>query len=207
MPITGHRTTADDVRNFEAGPLLLGAGALLLFVGLFLDWYKPGFDAWTVFEVWDLALAATAVVALVAAAGRMGFTQRRPNAWLVSPAALALVVVLVELLDPPPAAVGGDPATGIWLALAAAALMALGAVLSVARISVAVNIAGPPEKEPTAEPPPPRAPLAPDPDAEAPTATRPRRRIVARPGAADDPSYPDEPTSSQRPPTAPTRRH
>jgi hypothetical protein len=207
MPITGHRTTADHVRNIEAGPLLLGVGALLLFVSLFLDWYKPGLAAWTVFEVWDLALAAAAVVALVAVAGRMGFTQRRPDAWLLSPAALALVVVFVQLVDPPPAALDSDPDTGLWLASAAAALMALGAVLSVARISVAVNIAGPTADEPTAGGSAVHDQLAPDPGAEAAASARSRRRVVATPDAADDPSYADDPTPSQRSPSAPTRRH
>jgi hypothetical protein len=187
--------TTGDMRNIDAGPLLLGAGALLLFVSLFLHWYKPGLDAWTIFESWDLVLTATAVVALMAVAGRMNFTQPRPDAWLLGPAALALVVVVVELINPPPLALGGDPEAGLWLALASATLMALGAVLSVARISVAVNIAGARRTEP----------IAPDPDAEPATPARSRRRIVGEPAATSGSPDGDEPAAGKRPPTAPTR--
>ena len=134
--------TPDPMRNVEAGALLIGLGALLLFVGLFLDWYQPGLDAWTVFEAWDLVLALLAVAALVAVAGRMGFGPPRPAAWLLGPAIAALIIVLYAILDPPPSIAGiedGDPATGLWLALAGAVLMTIGAVLSVARISVAIT--------------------------------------------------------------------
>jgi hypothetical protein len=187
--------TTGDMRNIDAGPLLLGAGALLLFVSLFLHWYKPGLDAWTIFESWDLVLTATAVVALMAVAGRMNFTQPRPDAWLLGPAALALVVVVVELITPPPLALGGDPAAGLGLARASATLMALGAVLSVARISVAVNIAGARRTDP----------IAPDPDAEPATPARSRRRIVGEPAATSGSPHGDEPAAGKRPPTAPTR--
>jgi hypothetical protein len=50
------------------------------------------------------------------------------------------VIVLVELVDVPPAAGGGDPSTGAWLALAGAFLMAAGAALSLAAISVTVQV-------------------------------------------------------------------
>jgi hypothetical protein len=134
-----------DVRNPEAGMLLLAAAAILLFVSLFLEWYQPAVDAWTIFEGWDLVLAVLAIVAFVAAASRMGFGPPRPGSWLLGPAIAALVIVLYAILDPPPATHGidGDPGTGLWLALASALLMTAGAVLSVARISVAVTRADP----------------------------------------------------------------
>ena len=119
--------------------LLIGAGAILLFVSLFLAWYKPGLEAWDVFEVWDLVLAVLAIVALVAVASRLGFGPPRPAGWMMGPAIAALVIVLYALIDPPPVLADGDPSTGLWLALAAAVLMAAGALLSVARISVAFN--------------------------------------------------------------------
>lgn len=134
------------VRNLEAGVLLLGLGAILLFVSLFLDWYQPGVDAWSVFEAWDLVLAVIAVVALVATASRLGYGPPRPASWVLGPALATLVIVVYAILDPPPATIGlpdGDPATGLWLALAAAVLMTAGAVLSVARISVAISAAEP----------------------------------------------------------------
>jgi hypothetical protein len=140
MP-AGSIRTPNDARTIEAGMLLIGAGAILLFVSLFLEWYQPGIDAWEIFEVWDLVLAVLAIVALVAVASRMGFGPPRPASWLIGPAIAALVIVLYLLINPPPLTpdIDGDPSTGLWLALAAAILMTAGALLSVARISVAIN--------------------------------------------------------------------
>jgi hypothetical protein len=73
--------------------------------------------------------------------------------------------------------------------------MALGAVLSVARISVAVNIAGAHSTDA----------VAPDPDAEPAAPTISRRRIVGEPTAPTGSSGGDEPARGKRPPTAPTR--
>jgi len=140
MP-AGSIRTPNDARTTEAGMLLIGAGAILLLVSLFLEWYQPGIDAWEIFEVWDLVLAVLAIVALVAVASRLGFGPPRPASWLIGPALAALVIVLYLLINPPPLTpdIDGDPSTGLWLALAAAVLMTAGAVLSVARISVAIN--------------------------------------------------------------------
>ncbi len=139
MP-AGSIRTPNDARTIEAGMLLIGAGAILLFVSLFLEWFDPVAEAWDIFEVWDLVLAALAVVALVAVASRLGFGPPRPSIWLMGPAVAALLIVLYVLIDPPPAVPPeADPSTGLWLALAAAVLMTAGALLSVARISVAFN--------------------------------------------------------------------
>jgi hypothetical protein len=131
--------------------LLIAVGAIVLFVSLFLEWYSPNAEAWDVFEVWDLVLAALAIAALVAAAGRMGIGTPRPASWLIGTSAAALVIVVYALIDPPPVAdaIGtqgsgfGDPDTGLWLALAATILMSAGTLLSVARISVAFSAGGP----------------------------------------------------------------
>ncbi|MEA2220748.1 MAG: hypothetical protein QOJ35_3374 [Solirubrobacteraceae bacterium] len=143
MPIAGPTRTRNDVSTREAGMLLTGAGAILLFVSLFLAWYQRGTDAFEAFEAWDLVLASLAIVTLVAVASRFGFGPPRPASWLFAPAAAALVIVLFALVNPPPvaAAIDDDPATGLWLALAATIVMAAGALMSVARISVA--LAGP----------------------------------------------------------------
>ena len=47
-------------RRIEAGPVLVGLGAVVLLISLFLDWYQPGVTAWDAFEVLDLLLAALA---------------------------------------------------------------------------------------------------------------------------------------------------
>lgn len=137
--------------NIDPGHLLIGVGALMLLVSLFLEWYSPSAEAWDVFEVWDLVLAALAILALAAVASRFGIGRPRPASWLIGASVAALVIVVYALIDPPPAAqVGsagtefGDPGTGLWLALVAAILMTAGTLLSVARISVAFSgAAGP----------------------------------------------------------------
>ena len=141
MPIAGPTRTPNDARSLEAGMLLIGAGAILLFISLFLEWYQPGIDAWEIFEVWDLVLALLAIMALVGLASRMGVGAPRPASWLIVPAIASLVIVLYAIINPPPLVpeIDGDPSTGLWLALAASVLMTVGALLSVARISVAIN--------------------------------------------------------------------
>jgi hypothetical protein len=144
MPIAaGRPATPPDARNHEAGMLLIGLGAIMLLVSLFLEWYDQGTDAFEAFEVWDLVLAVLALGALTAVASRFGFGPPRPASWLIVPTVAALVIVLFTLINPPPvvAKVDDDPSTGLWLALAATILMTAGALLSVARISVA--LAGP----------------------------------------------------------------
>jgi hypothetical protein len=146
MSTPGATEMPTGARTLEAGALLAGLGSLLLLVSLFLEWYQPGYDAWNAFEVWDLVLALLAIGALVAVASRLGFGPPRPVSWLAGCAGAVLVIVVHALLDPPPATAGvldADLATGLWLALAAAILMTVGAVLSVARISVAITTAGP----------------------------------------------------------------
>jgi hypothetical protein len=54
----------------------------------------------------------------------------------------ALVVVAVEIVDPPPAALGADPATGAWLAFGGAVLMGVGAVLTFSRVRLAFTVEG-----------------------------------------------------------------
>ncbi len=124
----------------EPGVVLVALGAALMLVSLFLDWYQPGRSAWEVFEVWDLVLAALSLVALVAAAGRLGLAQRRADSWLIIPSGTAFVVVVASLLDHPPPAIGFDPMVGIWLALAASILMVAGVAIAVARVSVAITL-------------------------------------------------------------------
>ena len=125
----------------EAWPGLVALGALLLLVSLFLDWYEPGVTAWTAFEAWDLILAALAVAALVASAGllapELAYVDR---AWLAPAAAAPLIIVVAEMLNPPPAVDGAAPELGAWLALASTLLMAAGAILTFGRVHFAVEV-------------------------------------------------------------------
>jgi hypothetical protein len=126
-------------RRIDLGRAVLFAGAALLLISLFTDWYDLGglgVTGWEVFEALDLVLAALAVAGMVAAV--------RPDivpSWaaVVVPGA-AVFIVFVQLIDNPPAAGSADPAAGAWIALAGAFLMAAGAALSLAAISVTVQV-------------------------------------------------------------------
>jgi hypothetical protein len=131
-------------RRVEAGPVMAALGGLLLVVSLFLDWFEideaaEGLSAWDAFEVWDLVLAGAglAAIAVLAGTARAEFPLR-PRA-LLPLGVLAFVVVVSQLIDSPPAA-GEESSvdTGVWLALAGAALMLAGAILSFARVSLSV---------------------------------------------------------------------
>jgi hypothetical protein len=126
--------------RFDAGTGLVAVGAVLLLVSLFIDWYDPGGNAWAVFESLDVLLAGAAVCGLLAVAPRFGTGGLGRALPLISASAFA--IVLVQLIDPPPAVRDSDLATGAWLALAATATMALGAILGAASISVTVDVRG-----------------------------------------------------------------
>lgn len=129
-------------RRIEAGPLLVGLGAILLLVSVFLDWYTPRVTAWDAFELLDLALVALALAALAAAVGILlpdsPVVERH---WLPVIVALAAVIVGSQILDPPPG-VDGDPDTGAWLALGAALVLCAGTLLSLGRVSFALTVEG-----------------------------------------------------------------
>jgi hypothetical protein len=126
--------------RFDAGTGLVAVGAVLLLVSMFIDWYDPGGDAWAVFESLDLVLAGAAVCGLLAVAPRFGAGGLGRALPLI--AAIAFAVVVVQLFDPPPVVSNSDLATGAWLALAATAIMAGGALLGAASISVTVDVRG-----------------------------------------------------------------
>ena len=190
MAATRPASLPTDDRNRLVGMLLIAAGAVLLAVSLFLDWFEPSLSAWTVFEVWDLVLAALALMALIAVASRLQFGARRPDSWLLVPALVAPVVVVAALLNHPPAAQGPgqDPMIGVWLAL--------GAMAAIARISVAIDRSQPPvaPRQPAATPQTPAA-------APAPPATPPQT-----PPAAAPPGARTRPAADEQPATRPTGR-
>jgi hypothetical protein len=129
-------------RRFELGPILVAIASVALIVSLFLDWFA-GATAWDVFEIVDVALAALAVAALVAVVGalapELGYGDRR---WLPGIVAAVAILVAASIIDPPPVAAGRDPRTGAWIAFGAAALMVVGAVLSLGRLSFSVAVEG-----------------------------------------------------------------
>jgi hypothetical protein len=132
------------------GPLIAAIGALMLLVSLFLDWYER-LTAFTVFEIVDIVLVVCALLIVLQLAGGMGLIKP-PASPLVSllVALFALGVVVTQLLNDPPAVAGGngpDRDIGIWLAVAGALLMATGALLATANISLSIQ-----PREPATEP-------------------------------------------------------
>jgi hypothetical protein len=136
--------------------MVAAAGAVLLLVSLFLDWYGDdgeGFSAWTIFEVIDLLLAGIGLLAISTFLSRE-VDSRLPQAPLLLLGSTALVLTASQLIDEPPAAVGGefDLQTGAWLALAGSAILLAGAFMSVARVSFSVE-----HREPRPGSPPPES--------------------------------------------------
>jgi hypothetical protein len=134
--------SASPPRRIDAGDVLAALGALLLLVSLFLAWFGD-LNGWQAFETLDLVLAALAILALAAAAAGAGLLSG-PSPRLLAPlGALLLVIVAVQLVEPPPAiSDDADVETGAWLALAGAALVAIGGLMRVAQVSVSVSVGG-----------------------------------------------------------------
>jgi hypothetical protein len=178
-------------RTIAIGPLVGVAGGVLLFVSLFLEWYEsddPTFTAFTVFEVLDLVLALLALGAVVALTESLGVrlpSGSRSMARLGLPLGVAALLIIVsQLINDPPAIVGSGsgPELGMWLALAGALLIVAGGLLSVAHISVALDVEERrAERRAATEPPPAgsEAPTVRDPGtdpAEPPPPVDPRER-------------------------------
>jgi hypothetical protein len=126
-------------RRFDGGSLLAALGALLLLVSLFLDWFAPGLSAWTVFEALDMVLAALALATLAAVLPRLlGRPSLVPPGVAPALGAAAFVIVGIQLVDHPPAAIGRDEEVGAWLALAGATLMLIGATLVRTRVTISL---------------------------------------------------------------------
>jgi hypothetical protein len=149
----------DEPRHAQlaVGPLVATAGAVLLVVSLFLDWYEK-FSAFTVFEFNDLLLTALAIATVVLLARGLGMATApwSPGIALVT-SILAVLVVLSQILNHPPAANGLEKSIGIWLGLSGSALMVAGAILGYAHISLAVETRPRTTAPPPSAPPPPRA--------------------------------------------------
>jgi hypothetical protein len=130
------------MRRFEIGPLIVAVGSLVLLVSLFMDWYA-GETAWGAFEVADVLLAALAVAALLASLGMIAEEiQVLDGRWLPAAVLAAALLVIAEILSPPPVVGGADPQEGAWVAFAAALVMLVGTVLSLGRVSFSFAIEG-----------------------------------------------------------------
>ena len=94
------------------GPLVAAIGAVLLIVSLGIDWYGP-YSGFNSFEFLDLLLVSLALVSLVALVDALGVlhTPLRSGTPLVI-GVVALVVVLSQLVNHPPAGFGRDVETG-----------------------------------------------------------------------------------------------
>jgi hypothetical protein len=169
--------------RINGGQALVVLGAIGLIVSLFLHWYEPGRSAWTVFEVWDIVLAGIGIASILSVTPirRRDVPDERlvPERWVPFLAGAALVIVVVALVNPPPAARGAGLQFGAWLAFGAALVLAAGAILSKARISLVITLkpndgTGRSGRAPDPEPPP--VPSPPEGDFEAETATQPLPR-------------------------------
>jgi hypothetical protein len=129
-------------RRLEIGPILVALAAIVLLVSLFLDWYGS-LTAWEAFEVVEVLLLALAVTALVIAVGQLApdldYMERR---WLPAVVLGIALLVAAEMVDPPPAAAGEDPAAGAWMAFGAAVVMFAGTVLTFGCVRFAVSVEG-----------------------------------------------------------------
>jgi ABC-type amino acid transport substrate-binding protein len=169
--------------RLNGGHALVVLGAVALIVSLFLHWYEPNQSAWTVFEAWDVVLAGIGVASILSvipvSRGDVRGEHLVPERWMPALAGAALVIVVVALVNHPPAARDAGLQIGAWIAFAAAVVLAAGAILSRARISLVITLkpnesTGPSRRTPEPEPPP--DPSAPEGDFEAETATQPLPR-------------------------------
>jgi hypothetical protein len=183
--------------RFDAGTGLVALGAVMLLVSLFVNWFQPGGDAWAVFEWVDVFLAGCALASIAALVPRYGGLARA----LPAIAFGALAVVAVQVIDLPPAARGASRTTGVWLALGATAVMSAGAALSMARISVTVDVRGRERRRRAAAVDARDSAAGPAEEEPAPTA----RRTDRRPPAEEPPPVTEAQPRARRATTPPDR--
>ncbi|MBA2637361.1 MAG: hypothetical protein H0U79_03910, partial [Solirubrobacterales bacterium] len=89
-------------QRLDAGPGLAAAGALLLLLSLFVEWFSPALSGWNAFEALDVLLAALALGVLGVAVTRLRDPGPREGRLLLGLGGLGVLAVLVQLLDRPP---------------------------------------------------------------------------------------------------------
>jgi hypothetical protein len=175
-------------RRLEAGPLLVTLGALLLLVSLFLAWYTNDISAWEAFEVWDVVLFVLALASIAAGLGLTTQEVELVDRRILPIAVLVVTIVVVsQMIDPPPAATGEDPEVGWWIAMGGALLMVVGAVLTFGKVHLALTVEGRDQRRHVSAVDA-RGPADPTTEAHEPV-TSERRRLFARdrtPGATEE---------------------
>ena len=167
--------------RINGGQALAALGAIVLLVGLFLDWFGQR-NAWTTFEVLDLVLAAIAVATLVGLVPASAWGRRStpvvPPEYLGPLGIAAVVIVIAALINHPPTGAGHSPHIGVWVALAGGLLIALGGILRSARISLVITTRPTADSRGATErPPTSRPPAGPGPAERAPELTEPAPAI------------------------------
>jgi hypothetical protein len=129
-----------NARWLKPGDWLAGLGGLVLLVSLFLTWYSVSggardLTAWQSFAVIDVLLALAALLGIALA---VTTAVRRTPAVSVALGvlggplgAIATLLVLIRLIDPPGPNELFDLGPGVWLALAGAAAVTAGAWWSI----------------------------------------------------------------------------
>jgi peptidoglycan/LPS O-acetylase OafA/YrhL len=122
-----------DLRRLRAGEWIAAASGVALLVSLFLPWYgAPDLTAWEALSAIDVLLAFVAaagvLLALVTATQRVPAVSIALSALVTLAGLVGVVLVLVRALDLPDGAGGREWA--LWLGLAGAAGIVVGAVLA-----------------------------------------------------------------------------
>lgn len=112
-----------DRNRLSTGDLIAGAGAIGLFLFLFLDWFEPA-SAWELFDIIDILLAAIAIAVIVLVVTRaMGNDINVPGGRATAITVLgfaATMIVLTFVLE------GEERKIGVWLSLLAALAITYG---------------------------------------------------------------------------------
>lgn len=122
-----------DMRRLRAGELIAATGGAVLFVSLFLPWYRPGeLTAWKALAVTDvvLALVAAAAVSLlvVTAAQDVPAVPTAMASLIALFGLIGLVLLLVQVVWLP--GIADERAWGLWLGLAGAAAIVGGGLVA-----------------------------------------------------------------------------
>ena len=117
-----------DLRRLRHGEWIAGIAGVVLFVSLFLDWYD-GVTAWETFTASDVVLAISALMgvglAVAAATQRTPAVPQALSALTVPVAIVAAVLAVIHTISIPGGAGGRD--YGLWLGLAGAIGVLVGA--------------------------------------------------------------------------------